>query len=256
MKLTTVLAGIALFLVVVFPMHLNGATSSKPQVVMIFEDGKGYTFSQADREAITQISREAVHDIASILPSLPDRVEIVVSVDDPDGVIPGLGYGAIALSPVRVGWFVDPAFGAGVEETARNGLRRALFHEVHHIVRGWTLEEGSAGTRMIDAAVAEGLATVFERRSAPAVKDLPWGQYDPETAPALVEEIRKIPDQDEYGTWMFEHPDGRIYIGYRAGTFVVDEAIRKTGSSAADLVKTPTDRILEMAGLGGSEPAR
>ena len=49
--------------------------------------------------------------------------------------------------------------------------------------------------------------------------------------------------------WMFRHPDGRRWIGYRAGTYIADRAIAASGLSAAQLVLVPTDEILEMAGV-------
>jgi hypothetical protein len=47
--------------------------------------------------------------------------------------------------------------------------------------------------------------------------------------------------------WMVEHPDGRRWIGYRAGTFIADQAIAASGRTAAQLATMPTDEVLALA---------
>lgn len=47
---------------------------------------------------------------------------------------------------------------------------------------------------------------------------------------------------------MYRHPDGRQWIGYRAGTHIADRAIKASGLSAAQLVNVPTAEILKLAG--------
>jgi hypothetical protein len=46
---------------------------------------------------------------------------------------------------------------------------------------------------------------------------------------------------------MFQHPDGRRWIAYKVGTYLVDRAIAASGKSSAELVLTPTREVLEMA---------
>ena len=101
---------------------------------------------------------------------------------------------------------------------------------------------------MIDAAVAEGLATAFARDET--ATNPPWGHYDASEAAGWVEELREIPHLGAYQTWMFQHPDGRRWIGYRAGTYIADQAKAGCGCSAADLAGTPTDEVMELIGGG------
>ena len=53
---------------------------------------------------------------------------------------------------------------------------------------------------------------------------------------------------DNRGQRMFHHPDGRRWIGFRAGTFLVDQAMNASGLSSAELVTTATATVVELAG--------
>jgi hypothetical protein len=46
------------------------------------------------------------------------------------------------------------------------------------------------------------------------------------------------------------HPDGRRWVGMRAGTYLVDRAMKASGQSAADLVSSSTKAVVEMATAG------
>jgi uncharacterized protein YjaZ len=151
----------------------------------------------------------------------------------------------MAVAPGQIQWTVDPGIAGGPIETARAELRTTMFHETHHLARGWTVSGGTAGSRIIDASVAEGLATAFERDAAGG--NPPWGQYPPDEVDGWVEELLAVKDGfQSYPTWMFNHPDGRKWIGYRAGTYLTDRAMRGCGCTAADLAAKPTDEILEL----------
>ena len=127
-------------------------------------------------------------------------------------------------------------------------LRSTLFHELHHLARGYVVRGGEPRTSFMDAVVSEGMATAFERDFAGAKP--PWGEY-PEDISTWVEELLGLPMSafGSYANWMLEHPDGRRWIGYRAGTYIVDQAMAASGMSAADMVLTETAAVLELAGL-------
>ncbi len=116
-------------------------------------------------------------------------------------------------------------------------LRGALFHEFHHLVRG------STGSTLIDQAVTEGLATAFERDFAGV--DPPWARY-PADASDWVKELLSQPSTAGR-EWLYQHPDGRRWIGMRAGTYLVDRAMAQTGRTSADLVFATTADVLQMA---------
>lgn len=237
----------ALFPVIGLGLVLATATPPPRDVslVVTFVESDRRALSAAEKEEIRAIADRAIGDAAERLPTLPDRIEL--EVVSGSAVIPGLGSGGVALAPGRIQWTVDPDLDGGPIAIARAELRTTLFHESHHLARGWTVEGGTAGGRMIDAAVSEGMATAFERDAGGG--DPPWGRYPADEVDGWVDELRAVTGGLEaYQTWMFYHPDGRQWIGYRAGTYLTDRAMTACDCSAADLARTPTDRVLELAG--------
>lgn len=200
---------------------------------------ESYTFSRADRSAIARIFNATAIEARKILPGLPLQLELTVR---PEAVTGETGTTATAMSPTAVMWTVDPNHREGVIAIAQKELRATLFHEFHHLVRS------AAGTpdTIIERAVLEGMATAFERDYGGVKR--PWGEYGDDVG-ASEAELLALPSGAPVRDWMFSHPDGRRWIGYRVGTAWVDRAIAKSGRSSADLVATPTADILRLAGV-------
>jgi uncharacterized protein YjaZ len=125
-------------------------------------------------------------------------------------------------------------------------LRPALFHECHHLVRGWVLRGGKRRTRFIDGVIHEGLAVAFERDAAGHA--FPWASY-PDNVRDWVDELLPLPVYVSHTKWMYFHPDGRRWMGYRAGVFIADRAMSSSGLSAAALAQTSSEDILAMADI-------
>ena len=80
------------------------------------------------------------------------------------------------------------------------------------------------------------------------------GRLTPEDVLAWVGELLKLPESERWDQWMYQHPDGRRWIGYRAGTYIADRAISESGRSAAELVLIPNEEgILKLAGITDTE---
>lgn len=139
---------------------------------------------------------------------------------------------------------IDPTREEGVTGLVQRHLRTLIFHEYHHLVRVWTdsgrseMSHGSSG-HLIDRVISEGMATVFARDFANG--ETPWSEY-PEEIEEWVQEVLSLPDDADQEKWMFEHPDGREYVGYRAGAYVVEMAVERSGRSAAELALVPTEK--------------
>lgn len=202
-------------------------------------------FPTKTRGVIKAICDHADSEIRALLPLLPERVEVAVQTGK--RVIPQTGDVGAAVSPQRVAWIVDGSRSGGAATIAHRHLRPTLFHEFHHLARGWVKTNHKQWPRFIDAAICEGLATAFERDFGG--RNAPWASY-PRDAADWVRELLELPPTASYSDWMYHHPDGRSWIGYRAGTFVADRAMAASGRSSADLVNASTAELLRMAGFG------
>ena len=58
-----------------------------------------------------------------------------------------------------------------------------------------------------------------------------WGLYDKKVIKDWVEEIRALPDGIVNDEYLYLHSDGRKWIGYKVGTYIVDEAMKKSGKT-------------------------
>jgi uncharacterized protein YjaZ len=159
-------------------------------------------------------------------------------------VIPETGETSSNSEPNVVNWTVDASRKEGVAGVARSQLRGTLFHEIDHLVRFAALGPEDPQEGVVRDVVREGLATAFERDFG-GVRP-PWGEYPPEVE-AWTREVLALRRDAPREDWLFQHPDGRRWVGFRVGTFLVDRAMRASGQTSANLVRVPTATIIEMA---------
>ena len=209
---------------------------------LAFVDPNGENFSPTVRREAQRVADQVEIAVRGHLPALASEIVVLVS---PSAQPMATGDNGASVRDGLVHWIVDPS--RGVEDLVRERLRPTLYHELHHQARGWLLQGGDKkGTTFMRAVVAEGLATAFERESGDAAS--PWGDY-PSDVRTWVDELLTLPLDADYARWMFQHPDGRRWIGYRAGTFIADEARRLSGRSAANLVTADAADVLRLAGI-------
>ena len=195
-----------------------------------------YPFTATERRVIARVAADAAREARQHLPAL--AAQIILRVQSGKDVIPELGATALAVPPDRVLWTVDADRPEGVVKIAEAHLRAALFHELHHLVRGATLPPYT----LMDHVIFEGMATAFERDFAGASP--PWGQY-PDDVSTWVDELLMQPPGTGPANWIAkQHEDGRRWIGMRAGTYLVDVAMTRLHRTSAELVSTPAEAIL------------
>jgi Predicted Zn-dependent protease (DUF2268) len=197
-----------------------------------------YEFSPLERLAIQRIAKDTVREVKPLLPQLPKR--LVLRVGTGSNVMPETGANGTTYQPNIVDWTVDPTRREGALAIIEKQLRPILFHELHHLVRKAALPPRS----LMDRAIMEGLATAFERDYAKV--SVPWGEYPPEVE-AWFGEFQALPPTASVEDWLFRHPDGRRWIGFKVGTYLVDRASRASGRSSAELVTSSTEEILRLA---------
>jgi uncharacterized protein YjaZ len=142
--------------------------------------------------------------------------------------------------------FLEMAFNPTLDEAGLDSIiadiKPTVFHEMNHAAR-WNIPIWH--TTFLDGCIMEGLANVFTRQYAQ--ETAPWADYAQEDVVAWLKEIQDAGEginQDEY---MFSHPDGRRWIGYKVGTYIVDKAIKKSGKSIVDLTAMECADILKLA---------
>jgi hypothetical protein len=194
-----------------------------------------YEFTPAERRTIARIANATATEVRKLLPALP--AQITLRVESGKQVSPEIG--ALGTAGIDwVFWTVDPDRPEGVEKIAETHLRATLFHEFHHLVRGAT----TAPTRqLMDHVITEGMASAFERDFAGA--SYPWNHYPPEV-PTWLDELLALPPDTYSRDWIAKERDGRRWIGIRAGTYLVDRAMKALHRTSAELVSTPTEAIL------------
>ena len=203
------------------------------------------------RATVTEVARS----VDDLLPGLGERIRItVVTIDRDLGSVGGVAGRAEAPGEVLIE--LSAAYPGGLGEAVRVGLPSVLYHEFHHLVRGWTIRGNRFGPGIPIAIVNEGLASVF----ADTYSGTSFERFEyPDNAAEWLDELLLLPLDADYNTWMNEHPDGRIAVGYRTGRYVVHQALRRSGRSILELSELSPAQVLALAtasGRVGQEGAR
>ena len=208
-----------------------------PDAEVVFYAHDGYVFSRDEQRTIRTLAESAARDAKLLLPNLPARV--IIRVNPGKQVIEEIGAGISPTPPNVVYWMVDPA--RGVSATAHAHLRATLFYAFHRLAR----VQHVRATTLMDHVIDEGMAAAFERDFGR--RRYPWHQYPPEVA-EWAAKLLALPPTAEPNEWMVRQE----WMGIRAGLYLVDQAMRASGKSAADLVSTPTAEIVRLATVGSS----
>jgi uncharacterized protein YjaZ len=223
------------------------AAAPVPAMTVRYSEGASAVLSAQQRELIQRIADTAERDVRRLLPQVTG--DIVLNVDVGRNVVEETGETGTAMSPGNIRWVINPAYPAGLSSVISTRLRATLFHEIHHLARGWLVSGGTPRTSFMDGVIAEGLATAFARDET---ADTPlWAVY-PDDIAAWTQELLVVSrsgTQPRYIDWMFQHPDGRRWIGYKVGTYIADRAMKASGKTAAALAIVPTSEILRLAGF-------
>lgn len=195
------------------------------------------------RKAIAAIE-EGLKATAKLLPTLSKHLNIAVRPYFM-GIIPEYGTGARTHDSEFIEIWFDKSLSHGVEKTLRF-LYLTVFHEGNHAARWNSIE---VDNRLVEAAVFEGLATVFEREYA-GYRPL-YGKYeDDATMQKWFDEIKAAgEDWSKYDKLFYDNPDGRRWVGYKTGTWIIDKAL-KSGKSVIELTTLPADEIIALANIG------
>lgn len=202
-------------------------------------------FSQREVEAVV---REAYNKASDLLPTLSKYLNIVIRPNK-NNYIKETGDNGYTYDSELIIIEFSPTLPYGKEDLINN-IENAVFHECNHAARyRWLYSQGVFEPTIIDAGIHEGLATVFAGEYANGIS--PWGKYeDDATMQKWIEEIKQADKSgDSWSAWGFDRPDGRKWIGYKTGTWIVDAAMQKSGKSVIDLTCVLSKDILKLAEL-------
>lgn len=229
---------------------LINSCKNQPQplgATITFKEGES-SFTSEQKELIQEIITNSEVEIRALLPQLPDSITVAVEIVGWDlEVVGGVTGRTETNSPPFVAIQISEKYPGGVTAASQTGLKHTIFHEFHHLSRGWAIQDNRYGPGIPIAAVNEGLAVVFSEEYTHQSME---ADSPPEAAVAeqWMKEIQALPIDANYQHWMFEHPDGRQSIGYRTGNYIIRKAMANSGKNVLELSKNTPDEIWNLVG--------
>ncbi|MCW5515284.1 DUF2268 domain-containing protein [Muriicola sp. Z0-33] len=223
----------------------NSGESTKLQIAFK-EDSSKFTMPQ--KQLIREVIFNSEKEVRTLLPELPDSIKVVVEVVDWDIESVGGVTGRTASNiPPLVEIQVSYRFPGGIANAVKTALKDVVFHEFHHLYRGWAIQDNKFEQGIAIAAVNEGLAVVFSEVYTNLILEANSPPKD-SIADSWVKEIMELPKDADYQKWMFQHPDGRTSIGYRSGNYLVRKALSNSGIDILELSELTPNEILSLSG--------
>ncbi|HEY5689497.1 MAG TPA: DUF2268 domain-containing putative Zn-dependent protease [Yeosuana sp.] len=191
--------------------------------------------------------RNSEDEVRDLLLKLPDSIKVIVEAVDWDlDIVSGVTGRTETNSPPLVLIQISHNYKGGVIDSVYQGIKSTIFHELHHLSRGWAIQDNKFSYGIPNAMVNEGLAVAFTEIYTGNINEV--NAYTDE-ADKWVKEILALPLDASYSDWvMGEHPDGRTYIGYRTGNFLVRKAMIKSRKSILELSELMPNEIIKLAG--------
>ena len=204
-------------------------------------------FTELQKIFIREVISNSEEEVRNLLPNLPDSIKVIVeNVDWNLDIVNGVTGRTETNHPPLVLVQISNNYQEGVIDSVYQGIKSTIFHEFHHLSRGWAIQDNKFGPGISNAMVNEGLAVAFTEIYTGNIIDV--NSY-PEEADNWVKEILALPLNASYAQWvMGEHPDGRTYIGYRTGNFLARRAMNISGKSILELSSLMPNEIIKLAG--------
>ncbi|WP_394750978.1 DUF2268 domain-containing putative Zn-dependent protease [Spongiimicrobium salis] len=206
------------------------------------------TFTNDQKKLIQEVVLASEKEVRALLPKLPKEIQVEIEIVDWDlDAVGGVTGRTETNSPPFVAIQLSNKFPGGPTTSIGTYLKSTLFHEFHHLYRGWAIKDNTFAQGIDIAAINEGLAVVFSQEYTQIILK---ADNPPEDAIAeqWAKEILALPKNANYREWMFEHPDGRLAIGYRTGNFMVRKAMANAKKGILEMSQYRPEEILEIAG--------
>ncbi len=227
--------------------NFNTRSAETSALYVVFQEEK-VQFTQPEKELIHAYLMNSEKEVRSLLPNLPDSIQVQLEIVDWNlESVGGVSGRAESNSPPLVLIQISNTHPSGIMGAINAGLKSTVYHEFHHLVRGWAIQDNKFEPGIAIAMVNEGLAEVFAEQYTGQEFE---ANHIPEhvNADDWVKELLALPRDASYQEWMFEHPDGRTSIGYRTGNYVIKKAMEKSGKNILALSNLAPNEILKLAG--------
>ncbi|MEP1742467.1 MAG: DUF2268 domain-containing putative Zn-dependent protease [Kangiellaceae bacterium] len=225
-------------------LNANEMMSSQTTATFEFENDSQKILSSENKTKIKQAVFNSIATMNKIMPGLASSIHFKVGVVDHDLSMVS-GVTGRADKPTEIELTISTAYEGGIEQAIVDGLQTTSLHELHHTIRGWTIYGNKFGQGINIAIVNEGLADVFAEYYSGKSSDHYPTDVDLDQ---WVKEIIALPKDANYGQWMFKHADGREAIGYRAGSYLIKQAMKNSGKNILQLSELPVKTIYKLAG--------
>ena len=219
--------------------------SEDTTVEISYKEGE-HRFTKKQKGQISKVIIESEADIRKLLPTLPDGIGVELEIVDWDiEVVGGVTGRTETNDPPLVLIQISHVYPGGIDAAIHDGLKSTIYHEFHHLSRGWAIQDNKYGPGIDIATVNEGLAEVFAETYTGVAFE---ASSPPEEGDSWMKEILELPRNASYRDWMFEHPDGRRAIGYRTGNFLIRKAMASSGMDILELSSKSPDYLIKLAG--------
>ena len=224
----------------------NSKKSPLANVDVVFQEDS-LRFTEPQKVFINEVISNSEEEVRDLLTKLPDGIKVIVEAVDWDlDIVGGVTGRTETNNPPLVLVQISHNYKGGVIDSVYQGIKSTIFHEFHHLSRGWAIQDNKFSYGIPNAMVNEGLAVAFTEIYTGNINEV--NAYTDE-ADNWVKEILALPLDASYSDWvMGEHPDGRTYIGYRTGNFLVRKAMTKSRKTILELSELMPDEIIILAG--------
>lgn len=243
-----ILRSLVLIIPVLCIISCNSNSKKSPIVNMdvVFQEDS-LKFTESQKIFISKVISKSEEEVRKLLPNLPDSIKVIVeNVDWNLDIVSGVTGRTETNNPPLVLVQISNNYKGGVIDSVYQGIKSTIFHELHHLSRGWAIQDNKFSYGIPNAMVNEGLAVVFTEVYTGNINEV---NAFTDEADNWVKEILALPLDASYSDWvMGEHPDGRTYIGYRTGNFLVRRAMNNSGKSILELSELMPNEIIKLAG--------
>lgn len=237
------------FIIPVLCLASCGSNSQKlhlTKVNVVFQEDT-IRFTESQKDFIREVIINSETEVRNLLPKLPDSIKVIVENVDWDlDIVGGVTGRTETNSPPLVLVQISNNYKQGIIDSIHAGLKATIFHEFHHLSRGWAIQDNKFSYGIPNAMVNEGLAVAFTEIYTGNINEV--NSFTDE-ADNWVREIMALPLNANYADWvMGVHPDGRTYIGYRTGNYLIRKAMTLSGKDILELSELMPDEIIKLAG--------